>query len=117
MPEHALTRGHFRHAGCSSPGSGRMNLMKVPSGKFPHVRRGKSNTPPGVVGVARVDQRTKTLVRRLKPGEVAVIDHADLDRVSADELIECKVAAVVNAAKSITGRYPNFGPQILLDAR
>ena len=90
--------------------------MKVPSGKFSYVRRGKSNTPPGVVGVARVDQRTKTLVRRLNPGEVAVIDHADLDRVSADELIECKVAAVVNVAKSITGRYPNLGPRILLDA-
>jgi uncharacterized membrane-anchored protein len=90
--------------------------MKVPSGKFPHVRRGKADTPPGVVGVARLDQRTKNLVKRLNPGDVAVIDHADLDRVSADELIECKVAAVVNAAKSITGRYPNLGPRILVDA-
>ncbi|HWG01266.1 MAG TPA: putative cytokinetic ring protein SteA [Trebonia sp.] len=90
--------------------------MKVPSGKFPRVRRGKADTPPGVVGVARLDQRTKNLVKRLNSGDIAVIDHADLDRVSADELIECKVAAVVNAAKSITGRYPNLGPRILLDA-
>jgi uncharacterized membrane-anchored protein len=90
--------------------------MKVPSVKFPHVRRGKAEELPGIVGVARVDQRTKNLVKRLCPGEIAVIDHADLDRVSADELIACRVSAVVNAAKSITGRYPNLGPQLLLDA-
>ena len=63
-----------------------------------------------------MDQRTKILVKRLSPGDIAIIDHADLDRVSADELIACRVAAVVNAAKSITGRYPNLGPQLLLDA-
>jgi uncharacterized membrane-anchored protein len=91
--------------------------MKVPSVRFPHVRRGKAEELPGIVGVARVDQRTKSLVKRLCPGEIAVIDHADLDRVSADELIDCRVSAVVNAAKSITGRYPNLGPQLLLDAR
>ena len=90
--------------------------MKVPSVRFPHIRRGKADEPPGIVGVARVDHRTKILVRRLSPGDIAIIDHADLDRVSADELIACKVAAVVNAAKSITGRYPNLGPRLLLDA-
>ena len=90
--------------------------MKLPSVWFPHVRRGKADEPPGIVGVARVDQRTKILVKRLSPGDIAIIDHADLDRVSADELIACRVAAVVNAAKSITGRYPNLGPQLLLDA-
>jgi uncharacterized membrane-anchored protein len=90
--------------------------MKPPSVKFPHVRRGRAEAPPGIVGVAHVDKRTKILVKRLGPGDIAVIDHADLDRVSADELIACKVAAVVNAAKSVTGRYPNLGPQILLEA-
>src|SRR5215469_7866990 len=90
--------------------------MKIPSVRFPHVRRGKADTPPGIVGVARVDKRTKVLVKRLAAGEIAIIDHADLDRVSADELIACKVAAVVNAAKSITGRYPNLGPRMLVDA-
>jgi uncharacterized membrane-anchored protein len=75
-----------------------------------------ADPPPGVVGLARVDSRTKALVKRLAPGDIAVIDHADLDRVSADELRACKVAAVVNAAPSITGRYPNLGPQILLEA-
>lgn len=90
--------------------------MKVPLVRFPHVTRGKADTPPGVVGVARVDQRTKKLVKRLSPGDIAVIDHADLDRVSADELITCKVAAVVNAAKSSSGRYPNLGPRLLIEA-
>ncbi len=90
--------------------------MKVPSIRFAHVRRGKAEEPPGIVGVARVDPKTKVLVRRLEPGDIAVIDHPDLDRVSADELIACRVAAVVNAAKSITGRYPNLGPGLLLDA-
>src|SRR5262252_6010652 len=90
--------------------------MKLPSVRIPRVGRGKAEEPPGIVGVARVDPRTKVLVKRLNPGDIAIIDHADLDRVSADELIGCRVAAVVNAAKSITGRYPNLGPKLLLDA-
>ena len=87
----------------------------MPRFSFPH-RRGKADEPPGIVAVARVDPRTKVLVKRLAPGDIAIIDHADLDRVSADELIACKVAAVVNVTKSVTGRYPNLGPQLLLDA-
>jgi uncharacterized membrane-anchored protein len=90
--------------------------MKVPSVRFPRVGRGKAEEPPGIVGVARVDLRTKVLVKRLNAGDIAIIDHADLDRVSADELIDCRVAAVVNVAKSITGRYPNLGPRLLLEA-
>ena len=90
--------------------------MKLPSVRIPRVGRGKAEEPPGIVGVARVDPRTKVLVKRLNPGDIAVIDHADLDRVSADELIDCRVAAVVNAAKSITGRYPNLGPRLLVEA-
>jgi uncharacterized membrane-anchored protein len=84
--------------------------------RFGHVSRGRAEAPPGIVGVARVDAKTKVLVRRLEPGDIAVIDHADLDRVSADELIACGVAAVVNASKSVTGRYPNLGPGLLLEA-
>src|ERR1700685_4438255 len=90
--------------------------MKVPTLRFPQVRRGRAVEPPGIVAAVRLDVKTKVLVKRLLPGEIALIDHADLDRVSADELITCKVAAVVNAARSITGRYPNLGPRILLDA-
>jgi uncharacterized membrane-anchored protein len=73
-------------------------------------------TGPGVVGPARVDGRTKSLTKRLQPGDIAVIDHADLDKVSADALVTVRPAAVVNASASITGRYPNLGPQILVEA-
>jgi uncharacterized membrane-anchored protein len=66
--------------------------------------------------VARVDRRTKRLVQRAVSGDVALIDHEDLDRVSAEGLVRSGVSAVVNARRSITGRYPNLGPQILLDA-
>jgi uncharacterized membrane-anchored protein len=69
-----------------------------------------------VVGAVRVDRRTKNLVKRLMPGEIAVIDHADLDRVAADALIDAGVAAVVNASASLTGRYPNGGPIALVEA-
>ncbi len=55
-------------------------------------------------------------MRRAGPGDVAVIDHEDLDRVSAEALVEAGVVAVVNAARSCTGRYPNLGPRILLEA-
>ena len=65
---------------------------------------------------ARVDRRTKNLLRRIQPGEVAVIDHEDLDRVAAEELVSKQISAVVNAAPSISGRYPNLGPLIVVDA-
>lgn len=64
----------------------------------------------------RVDERTKNLTKRLEAGEIAVIDHVDLDRVSAEALVRCQPAAVLNAAKSTSGRYPNLGPQILMEA-
>ena len=81
------------------------------------LRRGRTQeTGPGVGGIARLDRRTKNLTKRLRPGDIAVIDHVDIDRVSADSLVACKVAAVVNAAPSISGRYPNLGPEILLAA-
>ncbi|MFL6169767.1 MAG: putative cytokinetic ring protein SteA [Ornithinibacter sp.] len=71
---------------------------------------------PGLGGPARVDRRTKDLTKRLRPGDVAVIDHEDLDRVSAEALVACRPAAVVNASSSISGRYPNLGPEILVAA-
>ncbi|MCU1453573.1 MAG: thiamine pyrophosphokinae catalytic region [Acidimicrobiales bacterium] len=69
-----------------------------------------------VTGVARVDRRTKDLVLRIAPGEIAVIDHEDLDRVAAETLVEAQVGAVVNAAASISGRYPNLGPLLVAAA-
>ncbi len=62
------------------------------------------------------DRRTKNLTRRLRPGDIALIHHADLDATTARSLIDCQVAAVINAAPSITGRYPNRGPSLLLAA-
>src|ERR687889_623674 len=67
-------------------------------------------------GVARLDRRTKNLTKRLKPGEIAIIHHSDLDRVSAEALVATGVSAVVNAVPAVSGRYPNLGPGILLEA-
>jgi uncharacterized membrane-anchored protein len=69
-----------------------------------------------VRGVARLGKRTKTLTKRLKPGDVAIIDHEDLDRVSAEDLVASGVKAVVNAARSSSDRYPNMGPLLLVQA-
>jgi uncharacterized membrane-anchored protein len=86
--------------------------MKVPTLR----RRDRPPELPGIVGVARVDRRTKNLTKRLRPGEIAIIDHVDLDRVAAEGLVACQPAAVVNAAPSISGRYPNLGPEIIVSA-
>jgi uncharacterized membrane-anchored protein len=71
---------------------------------------------PGTAGPARVDPRTKALTKRLRPGDIAVIDHLDIDRVSAEALVACQPAAVLNAARSTSGRYPNLGPEIIVGA-
>jgi uncharacterized membrane-anchored protein len=65
-------------------------------------------------GTARLGKRTKELVRRLHENDIAIIDHADLDRVSAEELVESGVRVVVNVAPSQSGRYPNPGPLLLV---
>lgn len=82
------------------------------------LRRGTSSSSAGagIRGAVRVDARTKNLTARLQPGEIAVIDHLDLDRVSAEAIAERRPVAVLNAARSISGRYPNLGPEILLAA-
>jgi len=69
-----------------------------------------------VRGIARVDRRTKDLVKRLKPGDIAVIDHADLDQVAAEALVKARVRGVINASQSISGRYPNLGPRTIVEA-
>ncbi|NMH78614.1 putative cytokinetic ring protein SteA [Pseudonocardia xinjiangensis] len=71
---------------------------------------------PGLSGVARVDRRTDGLLRRIKQGEIAVLDQVDLDRATADALVAAEVTAVVNASPSISGRFPNLGPEVLIDA-
>ncbi len=80
------------------------------------LRRKARSTTGEVTGRARVGKRTKDLTKRLEPGDIAVIDHADIDRVAADGLIDAGIVAVVNASPSISGRYPNGGPIRLVKA-
>jgi uncharacterized membrane-anchored protein len=61
-------------------------------------------------GTARLDKRTKRLVKRLGPDDIAIIDHRDIDRASAEELLESRVRVVFNVSPSVTGRFPNVGP-------
>src|SRR5690349_14697953 len=79
-------------------------------------RRNGARPEAPVEGVARLGGRTKHLVKRLRPGEIAVIDHVDIDRIAAEELIEAEVVAVLNASPSSQGRYPNAGPLMLARA-
>jgi uncharacterized membrane-anchored protein len=86
------------------------------------IRWAKRKAPPEVVGdgviqaTARVDARTKNILTRIQQGEIAVIDHEDIDRIAAEGLIQRQAGAVVNAARSSSGRYPNLGPLLLVSA-
>jgi uncharacterized membrane-anchored protein len=88
-----------------------MVLMRLPT-----LRRARNAEPGQLSGTARLDRRTKRLVGRLRPGDIAIIDHVDLDRVAADSLVAAGVKAVLNAKPSISGRYPNLGPEVLVKA-
>lgn len=69
-----------------------------------------------VQGPVRLDKRTKNLAKRLKQGDIALIDHVDIDSTAARMLVEARVSAVINASQSCSGRYPNLGPTVLLEA-
>ena len=73
-----------------------------------------SHGRPGVAGTARVDRDIDRLLRRVGHGDIVVLDVLDLDRVTADALVDAGVAGVVNASSSISGRYPNLGPEVLM---
>jgi uncharacterized membrane-anchored protein len=90
--------------------------LRVPRPRLRARRREQADGGTDATGVARLDAKTKKLTKRLDPGDIAIIDHVDLDRVSAEALAACQVAAVINVARSISGRYPNLGPQILVEA-
>jgi uncharacterized membrane-anchored protein len=79
------------------------------------VRNKPSVHQPGLSAPARVDRRSKVLLSRLRPGDVAVLDHLDLDRATAQALIDTGVAAVLNASPFLSGRYPALGPRLLAD--
>jgi uncharacterized membrane-anchored protein len=76
-------------------------------------RPAASADQPGVAGTARVDRRIGSALRRAHTGDIAVIDHLDLDRRAAEALLDHGVSAVVNASRFISGRYPNLGPELL----
>jgi uncharacterized membrane-anchored protein len=67
-------------------------------------------------GPVRPGRRTKLLVKHLARGDIALIDHLDIDRVSAEELITAGAVAVLNCSASSSGSYPNLGPQLLVEA-
>lgn len=77
------------------------------------VRRRPAPVLPGLTATARVERRPRTLLSRLRPGDVAVVDHSDLDRATAQSLVDAGVVAVVNAAPMMSGRYPAQGPGLL----
>lgn len=75
---------------------------------------GNGNSAATVAGRVRVDKKTKQLARRLKPGDIAVVDHEDLDETAARSLVRAGVRAVVNGSLFLSGRFPTSGPGILL---
>ncbi len=81
--------------------------------RMPALLNRRTEELPGITGIARIDKKTKRLTGRVGPGDVVVLDEVDLDRLTADALVEADVVAVVNALPSITGRYPNLGPEVL----
>jgi uncharacterized membrane-anchored protein len=74
----------------------------------------RNTSRPGLSGTARVDRNIDRLLRRVCPGDIVVLDVLDLDRITADALVEADIAAVVNASPSVSGRYPNLGPEVLV---
>ena len=80
------------------------------------VRSRPAPSLPGVHGTARVHRRTASLLGRLDEGDIAVLDHTDMDRDTAQTLVDAGVVAVVNAGPMISGRYPNLGPERLVEA-
>ena len=86
-----------------------MVLMKMPA-----LLSRSQDSLPGITGIARVDRNTAKLLKRVGPGDIVVLDELDLDRLTADALVEAGVLAVVNASPSISGRYPNLGPEVIV---
>lgn len=70
-----------------------------------------------IIGPGKIDYRTKNLAKRLEPGDIAIIHHKDLDEIGAKSLVSKRVKAVINAEKSISGTYPNLGPEVLAKAK
>ncbi|MGY1948502.1 putative cytokinetic ring protein SteA [Nocardia asiatica] len=82
--------------------------------RMPALLSRNTETLPGLIGTARVDRNTRRLLGRIGPGDIVVLDEMDLDRMTADRLVEARVGAVINTSPSISGRYPNLGPEALV---
>ncbi len=80
------------------------------------VRTRPAPSLPGVHGPARLNRRTASLLGRLSEGDIAVIDHLDMDRETAQALVDAGILAVVNAGPMISGRFPNLGPERLVES-
>ncbi|MGN2640102.1 putative cytokinetic ring protein SteA [Nocardia takedensis] len=82
--------------------------------RMPALLSRNAESLPGLTGTARVDRNTRRLLRRASAGDIVVLDEMDLDRMTADRLVEAGVVAVINTSPSISGRYPNLGPEVLV---
>ncbi|MGH8877327.1 MAG: putative cytokinetic ring protein SteA [Stackebrandtia sp.] len=90
--------------------------MRLPTLRRPNRGSERPGACDVVSGPAKLDRRTKRLAGRINPGDIAVVNHMDIDRVAADSLVAAGAAAVINTKPSISGRYPNLGPEVLVDA-
>jgi uncharacterized membrane-anchored protein len=81
-----------------------------------HERNGSARGQTEFTGTVRLGKRTKRLVKRLSPGDIAVIDHAEIDRVSGEDLVATGVNCIINCACSASPRYGNQGPVLITDA-
>lgn len=93
-----------------------MKVATALRARIPRLRRSKDGGPPGVTAPVRVDRRGRIHPNRLRPGDIAVIDRLDIDLPTAEALLDRGVVAVVNAAASISGRYPTLGAQRIVAA-
>jgi len=82
--------------------------------KMPGLLSRNTESLPGISGIARADRNTAKLLRRVGPGDIVILDEIDIDRRTADALVKAGVMAVVNASPSISGRYPNLGPEVIV---
>ncbi len=94
--------------------AGRADRVIMVGMKMPALLSRSQDSLPGITGIARVDRNTAKLLKRVGPGDIVVLDELDLDRLTADALVEAGVLAVVNASPSISGRYPNLGPEVIV---
>ena len=68
-----------------------------------------------IKGIVKIDRRTKDLAKRIHAGEIAIIKHKDIDEVAAESLVSAKIKLVINMEQSISGKYPNLGPKVLIE--